>query len=233
MTEEEPLEFGSSFDEECCVVCKLGFHNETPTTVSEKGIKSLISFSKERRCFELHAHLTECINSMPLRKVLVHKNCRRDFTNKRRSVRLSSTDGNEVPQPKRLRSSISSFNWKENCIFCGEFAKFDSRHPERNKVHKVTTLPMHENLLECCHKRGDKWSSEVENCLHGCIDLVAAEAIYHVNCYTQFLLNKGKPFEATGVILGRPQDKGMLHWFHMLCHWLETKADAELFQLYW
>jgi hypothetical protein len=54
MTEEQALEFGSSFEEECCVVCKLGFHNETPTTVSEKGMKSLISFSKERRCFELH-----------------------------------------------------------------------------------------------------------------------------------------------------------------------------------
>ncbi len=47
---------------------------------------------------------------------------------------------------------------------------------------------MRDKLQECCGKRGDAWGSEVQNCLHGCIDLVAAEAIYHVNCYSQFLL---------------------------------------------
>jgi len=29
--------------------------------------------------------------------------------------------------------------------------------------------------------------------------------------------------------VGRPQDKGMLHWFQMLCQWLESEADAELY----
>ena len=46
-------------------------------------------------------------------------------------------------------------------------------------MHKVSIIPMHCNLLECCKERGDLWASEVENRLQGCIDLVAAEAVYH------------------------------------------------------
>ena len=34
------------------------------------------------------------------------------------------------------------------------------------------------------------WASEVQIRLHGCIDLVAAEAVYHSKCLTQFMLNK-------------------------------------------
>ena len=34
-------------------------------------------------------------------------------------------------------------------------------------------------------------ASEVQKRLCGCLDLVAADAIYHTNCYWWFLLNKG------------------------------------------
>ncbi len=135
-----------------------------------------------------------------------------------------------MPQAKRLRSSVLSFNWKENCKLCGELVGFDTRHPERNKIHTVTTLPMRDNLLECCGKRGDIWASEVQNRLHGCIDFVAAEAIYHVNCYSRFFLNKGNT-SSTARVVGRPQDQEMLYWFQMLCQWLESEADAELYTL--
>ena len=74
---------------------------------------------------------------------------------------------------------------------------------------------MRDRLLECCEKRGDAWTSEIQNRLCGYIDLVAAEAIYHANCYSRFLLNKGNFLSIECV--GRPEDKGMLHWFHMLC----------------
>ena len=61
-------------------------------------------------------------------------------------------------------------------MFCGKSAMVDSRHPEK-KVITVTTLPLRCKLLECCDQRGDLWASEVKNRLHGCIDLVAAEAV--------------------------------------------------------
>ena len=73
---------------------------------------------------------------------------------------------------------------------------------------------MHDNLLECCDKRGDAWASEVQKRLCGCLDLVAAEAIYHANCYSRLLLNKGNTL-STECAPGRPKDAGM-----MLCQWL-------------
>ena len=147
--------------ENCCVICKLGFTNDRPLKVSKKGILSLISCSESRGCSELHAYLTESINKTPIDKILVHKNCRRDFTNHKRIIHCNDTKDDQFPQAKRLRSSDLSFIWKDNCMLCGEFAEFDSRHPERNKIRTVTTLPLHEKLLECCDKRADTWASEV------------------------------------------------------------------------
>ena len=102
----------------------------------------------------------------------------------------------------------------------------------RSRVRTVTTLPMRDKLLECCDKRGGLWSSEVETRLHGCIDLVAAEAIYHDNCFSRFMLNKelGGTI-ATKTVQGRPTDQGMLQSFEKLCLWLDTEADAELYTL--
>jgi len=48
---------------------------------------------------------------------------------------------------QRLRSSMPLFNWKGNCMLCGEKAKIDGRHPERNKVHKVTKLSMRDKVV--------------------------------------------------------------------------------------
>ena len=109
----------------------------------------------------------------------------------------------EPPQAKRLCSSMSSFDWKENCMQCRENAKIDARHPEQNKIYNVTTLTMHDNISECCDRRGDTWASEVQKRLCGRLDLVAAEAINHVNCYSRFLLNKSNSL-STECAPGRP-----------------------------
>lgn len=41
-----------------------------------------------------------------------------------------SREDNHIPQLKRLRSSVSIFNQKENCILSGKFAKLYSWHPD-------------------------------------------------------------------------------------------------------
>ena len=64
----------SKFQEDCCIIYKLGFTNDKPVTVSRKGILSLISCSESRGCSELHAYLTESINKTPIGKFLVHEN---------------------------------------------------------------------------------------------------------------------------------------------------------------
>ena len=75
------------------------------------------------------------------------------------------------------------------CVLCGKSAEADARHPER-QVHKVAAIPLWEYVLECCRKRGDTWGYEVQDRLHGYIDLVAAEAVYHNSCFSQFMLSK-------------------------------------------
>ena len=47
-------------------------------------------------------------------------------------------------------------------MLCGKSAIVDTCHPDRSRVHTVTMLPMHDKVLECCHKRGELWASEVE-----------------------------------------------------------------------
>lgn len=58
------------------------------------------------------------------------------------------------------------FNWKEDML-CGKPPIFDARHPERQRVRRVSTIPIRIYLLECCTERGDQWGSEVENRLQG------------------------------------------------------------------
>ena len=180
----------SAFKKDCCVLCKLGFENAEPVHVTRKGILTLINYSEKRGRDELHTYLNQCISGDPIEAVLVHPNCRRDFTDKKRIQLHSDVEDLEIPGAKRLRSSSLPFNWKEDCMLCGKPAIFDTRHPERQRVYKVSTIPMRCNLLECCQERGDLWASEVEKRLQGCIDLVAAEAGYHHSCWTNFMLKR-------------------------------------------
>ena len=101
-------------------------------------------------------------------------------------------------------------------------------------VKTVTTLPLRSKVLEQCDKRGDLWASEVRTHLHGCIDLVAAEAVYHSKCFSRFMLNKESQQVSAGndnKVQGRPEDHNMLQWFDMLCQWLESEAGAETYML--
>ncbi len=57
---------------------------------------------------------------------------------------------------------MAVFNWNDHCMLCKEFAELDSRHPEINKLQRVTTLyTMHDDmLLQCCDRRNVEWALE-------------------------------------------------------------------------
>ena len=67
-----------------------------------------------------------------------------------------------------------------------------------------------------------------------CIDLVAAEAVYHDHCFSRFMLKKdldkrnagGKDQDG-----GRHQDENLMHWLGLLIGWLESESGAELYTL--
>ena len=121
----------------------------------------------------------------PVEIVLVHSDCRRNFTDKKRPGFQSPVVADEIPSAKRLRSSTVPFNWKDDCLLCTKPAIMDTCHPQREYVHRISTIPMRCNLLECCKEREDLWASEIKNRLQGCIDLVIAKARHHDSYLTK------------------------------------------------
>lgn len=190
----------SAFKKDHCVICKLNFENEEPVHVTKKGMLTIIECCEKHGKDDLYTYLNECISTNPVETVLVHSDCRRNFTDKKRPGFQSPVVADEIPSAKRLRSSTVPFNWKDDCLLCAKPAIMDTRHPQRECVHRISTIPMRCNLLECCKERGDLWASEIENRLQGCIDLVAAEARYHDSCLTKFMLKRDpkKKITATG-----------------------------------
>ena len=88
----------------------------------------------------------------------------------------------ELYSNKTLRSSSSTFNWKEMCFFC--CISVTSGEAGR----KVQTLEIQENVADQCRKRNDDWGLEVLGRLESCSDLPAEEAIYHTTCHTRFFV---------------------------------------------
>ena len=126
---EKDCEVTSNIQEDCCVICNQGFEDEIAVRVSHKGILTLINFSEKHGQLDLMTYLTEIINKTPQKTVLVHKKCRRNFTDLKRGFNNRVTDA-EAPCAKRLRSNQQPFNWKEDCMLCGHSAIIDSRYPE-------------------------------------------------------------------------------------------------------
>ena len=111
-------------------------------------------------CCEKHGkddlYLNECISTNPVNTVLVHS----ETATAIETGLQSPVAVDEIPSVKRLRSSTAPFNWKDDCLLCAKPAIVDTRHPHRECVHWVSTIPMHCNLLECCKERGDQWTSD-------------------------------------------------------------------------
>ena len=212
------------FNKANCVICLEPFTATVPVTVAKKGLSSLIHFSEVHGNESLNDYLSDAATTEP---VLVHAKCRKRYTDPRRSSMTSENE--DVPCQKRLRSSSEvqgQFDWKENCFLCGTSACCDERHPNRDPVQRAETIPFIDNIVEQCDKRNDSWASEVRTRIHGCIDFVAAEARYHRNCYSSFMLSISSVKS-----VGRPKDEAMLGWFNSLCTCLEGEGDTELYTL--
>ena len=102
MAEENSPDCGhfNQFEEDCCVICKLGFKDEKAITVTRKGILTIIEYSNKCGWLELGTYLAECISVTPVRTVLVHKKCRRDFTGQKRGMEKNAEEI-DIPCAKR------------------------------------------------------------------------------------------------------------------------------------
>ena len=71
-----------------CFICQQDEDRESLAKLKSKGLNSLIKYSKSRACDEMKEHLVkQADQEFPC--VLVHKNCKRDFTNPLRNTSSS------------------------------------------------------------------------------------------------------------------------------------------------
>ena len=120
---------------------------------------------------------------------------------------------------KTLRSSMIQFNFKQHCLFCGDDCDMtiEIKKPlaRRKSIHKVRTITTCKSTIaNAGSERGDEWGQLVLSRVQSGIDLVAAEARYHGNCYANFLKlpSKRKP--------GRPQNDDLAEAYEKLFSYL-------------
>ena len=134
------LHDADELNEATCVICLELFSGTGAVTVRTKGLSNLIHFSEVREDERLTNYLVDKAGSVPVGKVLVHAVCRKRYTDARgSSVNVQDED---IPKEKRLRSDKNEFTWKENCFLCGHAACRDLKHPDREAIQLVETLPI-------------------------------------------------------------------------------------------
>jgi hypothetical protein len=209
------------FDGSMCVICGIAFRDSSDSDISEvgRGLQKLLEYSEKNDDMELMQYLL----SKPA-VVKVHNMCRRNYTNKRRfEQKFAKADDDDTVKSKSLRSCTAVFDWKLNCFFCSQLC-IAERQKDAKKMRHVETLEIRDSVLGQCAMRADAWGLEVQSRLLTCIDLVAAEAVYHNNCHLSFY--RVSKYAACG----RPTDSRKAETFEKLCEWLEVN-DFEMLTL--
>ena len=202
-----------------CIVCQKWSENDDVSFLSARGLDTLRESAESRNDEVIKERLIVASKSTT-GKTFIHNSCRRKYNDKRSLSQLSSVDS----ESKRLRSSVTTFNWREDCFICGDAAVKDVKHPERCPVRMVETLSLKQTIVDLC----DVDNHPVRIRLNSEVDLVAAEARYHHNCLTKFIHGSSKKTDQS---VGRPINNDMDESFNSLCNWLENDGEAELYTL--
>ena len=161
----------SAEKENCCLFCKNKFE-EKPTVVYPKGLENIRQIAKNRD-FELQEEIRK--KSRTGEAILVHADCRKRFTDKRKNVDSQPTNS------KRLRTKLMC---KTLCFFCEITINKD--YKSSKEFSRVMTLEVKERVLKRASERDDECGKTVESRLLSSNDLVAEEAIYHKACMGKF-----------------------------------------------
>ena len=92
--------------EDKCIICNEGLADDGQK-MYQKGLETLIRVSRLRQDRELCDYLVEKSKTLSVTNVYVHKRCRIEYCDMRRSDRRNDQ---AYPQAKRLRSNTEPFN---------------------------------------------------------------------------------------------------------------------------
>ena len=217
--------------EDICVICKQSIADESrpKNKLFRKGLDSLIEACIIRNDIELKDYLTKNHSDVisGALQLFTHIDCRKKFSKKRE---LEAITDNAGPSPKKLRSTTQEFDWKSDCIFCGNTAKVDAKNPKTcKKVCSVMTLTYRDQLIDKL-KVNNVFYKDLHHRLLNCYDLVHVEAVYHDECRIDFEnCYKDTLQSPNDKISGRPYNEEMEQNFQLLCDWMED--NTELFTL--
>lgn len=189
--------------EDICAICKESFDDSRPKNkLFRKGLETLIEACVIRNNNELKDYLTKKHSDVisGALQLFTHRDCRKKFSKKHD---LEAITDNAAPSPKKLRSTTQEFDWKTDCIFCGNTAIVDAKNPNTSKkICSVMTLTYCEQLIDKCNKVNNTFYKELHHRLLNCYDLVHVDAVYHDECRIDFEHCYSK-------ISGRPHNQEM------------------------
>ncbi|CAG2214599.1 unnamed protein product [Mytilus edulis] len=202
---------------EGCFICKLSINDGRATvTLREKGARNINEFSKLR-------------NDTKVAKSgdVVHQDCRRDYTNAK-SVKQKELDYKTTEN--RVLRSQEQFNYRDNCLFCGQFADVKDKR-KGTDVFPVRTKDFQSNIEKICRERNDEWATHVLTRIVFVHDLHAADAVYHQRCSVNFRTGKsipsGTPKQSKNKT-GRPQHQQAQAAFQKTVEYLLQNEDEQL-----
>ena len=219
---------------ETCIICSKGFlmsDNSKKVNLTEKCMTTMLHCSKLRKRHNLEMVIDSLLKNK--QRAPVHNECRRIFTVMKRInsflVKEEHSAEGKRKKANERRSWHNLFNWKSQCFLCGSNAIIDSGHPSNFQVHRVSTLPFRQKVIDICEVRNDNWETQVRLKLAECIDLVAVEARNHKICYFKFKMGRTQTETSTkdkGNHPGRPVCSDKAYNFVCLCEWLDKEGEV-------
>lgn len=209
-----------------CAICGKSLANGGPTVIlREKGSNGINTASRLRN---------SDLRMQPGQTV--HQECRRIYVNPNSIAKDTRKDG-IPPEPKTpciLRSESPMFDFKEHCLFCGTFARYNEGKKRGYDVFPVRTIDFQSSVYQQCKNRGDDWSNVVEGRLAFAHDLHAADAVYHQSCSVNFRTGKQIPQQYRTndsdkrSKIGRPEEQARHEAFLRVARYVEENDDEQI-----
>ena len=133
-----------------CVFCQeLLSNGEATSTLGDKGCAGIAKANELRR---------GNISTVPGQ--VVHVKCRRYFCSLNYIARDNKDQKDDLAtsnsSPCARRSTSMVFNYKENCMFCGDSEK-SFRRTIKHKLIPIRTMDFQDNIIQICNERNDLW----------------------------------------------------------------------------
>jgi hypothetical protein len=207
--------------ERCRICNELAPDGEESNVLTKKGSDAVNRASVERG---------NDLATVPGEKV--HAVCRRTYC-KDDNIKRDIAGAHHSDQKHAELRSHNTFDFQDDCLFCGNSARIGLKR-KGSDVFKVRTTDFKSCVLQVGSARNDEWSSIVSGRLASVDCLPASEALYHKQCYSNYMTEKNVPRKYSvdnedsvkKLKLGRPEIDERTAAFLKVVDYLEENDDS-------